>query len=61
MEELQCHVCISAQPGFSGISCGKQRERSRSQILIFRQGGVHDISLLLSKNRPQIVVDESGG
>ena len=61
VEEFQRNICIDAPPRSSGDSRGRWYERCELQTLIVRQDGVHDISFLLAKNKPHIVVDESGG
>jgi len=61
VEEFQRNICIDAPPRSGGDSRGRWYERCELQILIIRQDGMYDISLLLARNRPHIAVDESGG
>jgi len=61
VEEFQRNVRIDAPPRSGGDPRGRWYKRCELQILIVRQDGVHDISILLAKNKPHIVVDETGG
>ena len=61
VEEFQRYIRIDAPSRSCGDSYGRLYERSEFQILIVGQGGKHDIASLLVKNRPRIMVDQSGG
>ena len=61
VEEFQRNIRIDAPPKSGGDSRGRWYECCELQTLIVRQDGMHDISFLLTKNKPHIVVDENGG
>ena len=61
VEEFQRDIRIDAPSRSCEDSYGRLYERSEVQVLIIRQGCEHNISFLLVKNRPYIVVNENGG
>ena len=61
VEEFQRDICIDAPSRSGGDSRGGRYKHSELRVLTFKQHCEHDIPFLLAKNRPHIVVDESGG
>ena len=62
MEEFERHIRLDASSGSRGDSCGMPYRLAEFPTLTFWQmGDTSDISSLLARYKPRIVVDEDGG
>jgi len=62
MEEFQRRLCIDAPPRFGGDPHGKTKNAADYGHSFWGQtGDTDDISTLLDRHRPPVVVDSDGG
>ena len=62
IEAFECYIRPDAAPGSRGDSCGRLYRLSEFfSLILWQMGDTSDISSLLAKYKPRIVVDEDGG
>lgn len=62
MEAFERYIRLVASPGSRVDSCGRLYDLSEFPTLtLWKMGDTSDITSLLAKHRPRIVVDEEGG
>ena len=62
MEEFKRYIGLNASSGSRGDSCGRRCKLGKfTTLTLWQMGDASDISSLLARHKPRIIVDDEGG